>query len=98
MIIVNYWQGLDEEDVRIDLVSVVNDVFCVFTDPNILTEAIENQEDIEFKKETLYILYLQRASIEAPYPMADPSFGIVHHTELKDDYSTGVWSEPVLNF
>ena len=98
MIIVNYWEGLDEDDKRLDLVSVINDVFCVFSDPCILEYALENQEEVEFKKETLYTLYFQRATIDSSYPLTEPYFHLVHFTELESNNEVGAWSEPVFRF
>lgn len=96
MIVAHYWKNIEPEEPRITFLAVVNDEI-EFNDYDVASEAIANDDGFDPKEEVLYTLYLQRAIIESSYPLSEPSFEIVHFTEMEQN-ENAMWSEPVLQF
>lgn len=99
MIIVNYWQEADYDSTTdgyyLELAGVVNDNLNLFSDPQLLQEAIDNDNDFEPKSETLYEIQLIRATI-ASDPVPEPAFVIDRVIEKVQDNENGGWKTPIV--
>lgn len=101
MIIVNYWQDKDYDSENdgydLKLAGVINDCLDLNFDVDLIIDCIDNQQKYKFKDETLYVIYLERALIDAPHPHIDPAFAISQVVEMKRNVHTGEWETPPIN-
>jgi hypothetical protein len=98
MIIVNYWHEKDYDPTTdgysLHLEGIVNDVFDIVYDAELIQQAIDNDPDFEPKPETLYEIQLIRATI-ASDPINEPAFAIDRVIEKKYDSDCG-WVTPLV--
>lgn len=98
MIIVNYWHDKDYDPINdgysLELAGIVNDSLDLHNDIQLIEEAIENDDNFEPKDETLYEIYLTRATI-ASDPMPECAFAIHQVIEKVQDPDYG-WITPIV--
>ncbi len=94
MVIVNYWLVNDAEDGEITLAGIANDVIDLWSDPDLIIDAIENHEDFSPKFEVVYEIVLVRALI-ASDPLPEPAFVVQSITETEQDENGGWGTPPV---
>ena len=95
MIVINYFKHKDEDDFLMHLCGIVNENLDLDYEPILLREAIENDPEFKPKEDTLYELYLTRATI-ASDPVDEPAFAI--YNVLEKTYSKEIedWINPIV--
>lgn len=97
MIVVNYWREKELDHYQSEywchIVGVINDGFEITMDAPLIQEAIENDPEFNPTEETLYEIYLERATI-ASDPVPEPAFAIVKVIEKVQNHETGEWKSP----
>lgn len=97
MIVVNFWLPKDHDrhtgEYEIHLAASINEGFDISRDSERITLAIDNDDDFKPKEETLYEIYLQRATIAGDRP--GDAFSIVNTIELKPQ-GNGTWGAPLI--
>jgi hypothetical protein len=98
MIIVNYWQDADYDSTTdgysLHVAGIINDTINLDIDPQLLHDAIDNDDNFEPKDETLYEIQLIRATI-ASDPIPELAFSVDRIIEKKYDEDFG-WITPLI--
>ncbi len=96
MIIVNLYSDEDynphTDDYNIFLAGIVNDTFNLHIDPNLIIDAIENDDEFEPEAGQFYEIQLVRAMI-ASDPIPEPAFVVDRITKKQYDENQG-WITP----
>lgn len=100
MIIVNLYCEEDynptTDGFHLHLAGLVNDTLCLYSDPDLITECIENDPDFEPKAGQFYEIQLIRATISSAYPAFEPAFSIDRIIEKKYCNESESWVTPLV--